>query len=130
MTTADAERLGIEYSASEPKAGRLARALHVDVPVWRELGRNSRDLDERVFGVGWWAPHPGTSRRILISDHLFTCVRCVEANLIEARLHLIEAMDFWARESDFHARAVSLRFGSAAQVALQTASVPWTRSLP
>src|SRR5207247_11130491 len=51
---------------------------------------------------------PGTSRRILISDHLYNCVRSVESNLIETRLHLIEAMDFWERESDFHARAVSV----------------------
>src|SRR5207245_10122775 len=49
-----------------------------------------------------------TSRRILISDHLYNCVRSVESNLIEARLHLIEAIDFWERESDFHARAVSI----------------------
>jgi hypothetical protein len=43
-----------------------------------------------------------------MSDHLYNCVRTVEANLIEARLHLFEAMDFWERESDFHARAVSV----------------------
>ncbi len=109
MTPADIERLSREYAAREPKDGRLARALHVDVPVWRELGNEIlADLNEHVFGIGWWAPYPGTSRRILISDHLFTCVRSVETNLVEARLHLTEAMDFWERESDFHARAVSL----------------------
>jgi hypothetical protein len=84
----------------------------VDVPVWRDLGNELLgDLDERVFGVGWWAPHPGTSRRVLISDHLCTCIRSVEANLVEASLHLIEATDFWERESDFHARAVALTPG-------------------
>jgi len=53
------------------------------------------DLDGHVFSVGWWAPAPGTSRRILISDHLYNCVHSVEPNLIEARLHLLEAMDCW-----------------------------------
>lgn len=81
----------------------------MDVPVWRELGNEILgDLDEHVFGVGWWAPYPGTSRRILISDHLSNCVRSIETNLVEARLHLIEAMDAWERDSDFHARAVSI----------------------
>lgn len=109
MTPADIERFNREYSSGEPREGRLARALQVDAPVWRELGNEIlSDLDEHTFGVRWWAPHPGTSRRILISDHLFTCVRSVETNLIEARLHLIEAMDFWERESDFHARTVSI----------------------
>src|SRR5437870_3456746 len=119
MIPADDERLGREYPAGDPKDGRLARALHVDVPVWRELGNEILgDLDERLFGVGWWAPHPGRSRRILISDHLFACVRSVEANLIEARLHLMEAMEFWARESDFHARTVSLGPDRQLKVAL------------
>src|ERR1700730_17128538 len=109
MTRADIERLSQEYPVRDPRQGRLARALQVDIPVWRQLGDEILgDLDEHVFGVGWWAPGPGTSRRILISDHLCNCVRSVETNLIEARLHLIEAMDFWERESDFHARAVSI----------------------
>jgi hypothetical protein len=101
--------LSQEYPVGEPRQGRLARALQVDIPVWRQLGDEILgDLDEHVFGVGWSAPGPGTSRRILISDQLCNCVRSVETNLIEARLHLIEAMDFWERESDFHARAVSI----------------------
>jgi hypothetical protein len=109
MTRADIERFGRDYAAGEPRDGRLSRALQVDVPVWCELGNEIlADLDDHALGVRWWAPHPGASRRILISDHLFTCVRSVETNLIEARLHLIEAMDFWERESDFYARAVSL----------------------
>jgi len=109
MTRADIERLSQEYQAGEPREGRPARALQAEIPVWRQLGNEILgDLDEHIFGVGWWAPYPGTSRRILISDHLYNCVRSVETNLVEARLHLIEAMDFWERESDFHARAVSM----------------------
>src|SRR6516225_8661533 len=110
MMKADTARFSKEYAAEEAAdEGRLARVLQVDVPALRELANEILgDFDEHAFGVRWWAPHPGTSRRILISDHLFTCVTSVESNLIEARLHLIEAMDFWQRESDFHARAVSV----------------------
>ena len=107
MRRVDIERLSQEYSVGEPVEGRLARALHVDMPVWRQLGDAIlSDFDDQVFGVGWWSPEPGTSRRILISDHLYNCVRSVEINLIEARLHLFEAIDSWERESDFYARAV------------------------
>jgi hypothetical protein len=109
MMKADVERFSKEYAAEEPAEGRLARVLQVDVPAWRDLANEIlADLDDHAFGVRWWAPHPGTARRILISDHLFTCVTSVESNLIEARLHLIEAMDFWERESALHARAVSV----------------------
>jgi hypothetical protein len=125
MTSADIERFSREYTAGEPTEGRLARALQVDVPVWRELGNEIlADLDEHVFGVRWWAPHPGTSRRILISDHLFSSVRSVESNLIEARLHLIEAVDFWERESDFHARAVSVTTDGRVNVQLPERRCP------
>lgn len=119
MTPADIERLSREYAAGEPREGRLARALQVDVPVWRELGNAVlADLDEGVFGVGWWAPYPGTSRRILLGDHLFTCVRSVETNLVEARLHLMEATDYWERENALHARAVSLAEDGKVEVRL------------
>ena len=125
MTSADIKRLSKKYAAGEPTEGRLARALQVDVPVWRELGNEIlADLDEHVFGVRWWAPHPGTSRRILISDHLFSCVRSVELNLLEARLHLIEAMDFWERESDFHARAVSVTTDGRINIQLPERTCP------
>jgi hypothetical protein len=117
MTRADIARLSQEYPVGEPREGRLARALQVEIPVWRQLGDEILgDLDEHVFGVGWWAPGPGTSRRILISDHLCNCVRSVETNLIEARLHLIEATDFWERESDLYARAVSINADETLQV--------------
>ncbi len=128
---ADVDHLGREYSSSEPKEGRLARALNVDIPVLRELGNEILgDFDEQASGVGWWAPHPGTSRRILIGDHLFTCVRSVETNLIEARLHLMEAMDFWQRESDFNARAVSIDRDGRVKVAFPERKRPLDEAVP
>jgi len=82
------------------------------------------DLDERVYGVGWWAPHPGTSRRILISDHLIQCVASIPRNLVEARLHLLEAFDCWQRESDFVADAASLGRDGRLQIRLPSRVKP------
>lgn len=59
------------------------------LPAVHQLQRRVfADLDETRHGVGWWAPHPGTSRQILIRDHLVQCITSVEVNLVDARLHL------------------------------------------
>ncbi len=109
MRREDIDRLSRAYDPTEPQAGRLARALGVDLPRWRALrDQIFDDLDERLFGIGWWAPHQGTRRRILISDYLFVCADSVETNVIEAKLHLLEAIDFWEREREFHARSVTI----------------------
>jgi hypothetical protein len=65
------------------------------------------DLNDKVLGIGWWAPHPGTSRRILISHYLVECIKSISMNLIEAGLHLYEALDYWDKESEFLAGVVS-----------------------
>ena len=54
------------------------------------------DPTDAPYGVGWWAPHPGTSRRILMSDLLYACTASVSTNLVEAGIHLLELID--ARE--------------------------------
>jgi hypothetical protein len=130
MTRADIERLSREYGTSGPRDGPLARALQVDIPVWRQLGDEIfSDLDEQVFGAGWCAPGPGTSRRVLISDHLYACVRSVERDLIEARLHFIEAMDFRERAGVTSSLGLSpsARTGTL-ESGCPTLSDPWTRS--
>ena len=88
--------------------GKAERFIQTALREWAYARPYYTSTDRARLLLGWWAPYPGTSRRILISDHLYNCVRSVETNLVEARLHLIEAMDFWERESDFHARAVSM----------------------
>lgn len=67
-----------------------------------------QDLDERSYGVGWWAPHPGTSRRILISDYFLQCVASVRTNLVEAKLHLHETLDYRDQESGFITKAFKM----------------------
>ena len=70
----------------------FSKVLGVDAPgvvcLYNEI---FNDLDENIYGVGWWAPHPGTTRRILISHYLLECTKSIGTNLIEAALHLLEA---------------------------------------
>ena len=90
-----------------------AKALGVDTPNWSQLETSILD-DLSVgppYGIGWWAPAPGTSRRILISDQLYACTHSTSDNLVEAALHWLEFLDFAERESDRLAYAVTLENG-------------------
>ncbi len=100
MRREDAERLAEPYSSEVLRApARLASALGVPLPnVCKLAAEVFGDLDDQRFGIGWWEPHPGTARRILISDHLITCLGALETNLVEARLHLLEAQDLGNQE--------------------------------
>ena len=82
-----------------------SRALGVETQNWETLeGRIFNDLTtERPYGIGWWAPHPGTSRRILISDQLYACTTSVSTNLVEAGVHWLELLDAVDREDTFQA---------------------------
>ncbi len=64
------------------------------------------DLDEKEGGIGWWAPHPGKSRRILISDYLYQATDSVETNLIEAKLHLLETVHAEDLESAYLSQGI------------------------
>src|SRR5262245_16815049 len=110
MRSDDLDELNRPYPPGGPRPERrLGKALGVATPSISELhDAIEADLDETVYGIGWWAPHPGTSRRIFISDHLIQCVASIPRNLAEARLHLLEALDCWERESRFLADAASL----------------------
>src|SRR5881227_1994169 len=103
MNSSDMARLSQPLSGGPDRSGRaLAAALGVEIPTWDTLEeRIFADLTGDVpYGVGWWAPHPGTSRRILISDQLYACTASVHDNLIEAGIHWLEFLDYSDRESD------------------------------
>ena len=73
------------------------------------------DLDPSIFGIGWWKayePSFGTRARIYISDHLFRSAASIETNLIEARLHLLEALDAFEQEDARIADMVQLGPGN------------------
>lgn len=108
MRQADLDHLSQPYSGNDERPERrLAQALGVNLPAVAALhDAIAGDLDEHIYGIGWWAPYPGTSRRILISDYLVQCVQSIEKNFIEARLHFLDGVDAWDREQDFLADAV------------------------
>lgn len=93
MKREDLERLQRPYTLSEAKdPERLARALGVRTTAARELTLEiAGDLDPQRLGIGWWAPHPGTTSRILISDYLYMAADGIATNLLEAAYHLAEA---------------------------------------
>src|SRR4051794_12179891 len=96
MKTADIARLSQPFPGGPDVSGRApVAALGIAIPEWDALeDRIFADLTEALpYGIGWWAPHPGTSRRILISDQLYACTASVSMNLIEAGIHLLELID-------------------------------------
>jgi hypothetical protein len=71
MRTADLARLSERYQDGPDVGNRgPTRALGVEMPLWDALGEPifADFVTAPLYGVCWWAPHPGTSRRILISD--------------------------------------------------------------
>ncbi len=114
MRTSDIDRLTKPYNgdAESPTPGP-ASALRVDIPRWGHLeAMILENLSTRApFGVAWWAPHPGTSRRILISDQLCACAQSVSSNMIESALHCLEFADSSDRHSDRFVNALRLENG-------------------
>ena len=115
MRSADIARLRERYpnlDDTSPGPGP-AEALGVDAPTWRALeDLILADLTPGPpFGIYWWAPHPGTSRRILISDHLYACTHSVLDNLTEAGLHHLEFIDYADQESDRFANSLTFENG-------------------
>lgn len=99
MRRQDRENLDRPYGDEGFEDG-LQRRLGVYLPVVRALADEIlADLDPLKHGVGWWSPHPGTKRRILISDYLWQLVTSIQLNLREAALHLLEARGAWEAES-------------------------------
>ncbi len=104
MRPADVARLSRRY-AEGADGSTTARELGVETPNWETLERCIfKDLTtEEPYGIGWWAPHPGTSRRILISDQLYACTTSVSTNLIEAGVHWLELLEAVDHENNFQA---------------------------
>ena len=96
MRTVDIERLQQPYPANHFQGrGGYVPEIGLDLRIWAQLeDAIVSDLAESPpYGIGWWAPHPGTKRRILISDQLYTCVNSVSTNMLEALLHWLEYQD-------------------------------------
>lgn len=133
MRTSDKNRLAIPYDGvpDAPTPGP-ASALGADLPSWRQLGEMIlRDLStEPPYGIGWWAPHPSTSRRILISDHLYACTESVCTNMIESAIHWLEFLDWSDRVNDRYPNSVTLQNGKPVVKMPRAASPLEELSLP
>jgi hypothetical protein len=90
-------------------------ALDIHLPCWINLQREifSDFVEQAPYGVRWWAPHPGTKRRILISDHLFCCAASVSSNLIEAALHWLEFLHASDQDNALYRDSVTVDGGLA-----------------
>jgi hypothetical protein len=120
MRAADLARLSERYPDG-PDVGTRGptRALGVETPLWDALGERifADFVSDPPYGVGWWAPHPGTSRRIFISDQLDDCTTSVSTNMVEAALHWLELLDAIDREDVFQADVVQIVDGEPQMVA-------------
>jgi len=97
-------------SISGPGTDACVRSRH---PTVEAIGiRHFADLVEQPpYGVGWWAPHPGAKRRILISDQLYACTASVADNMVEAGLHWLEFLDQAEHEDSRYADVIKIRGG-------------------
>jgi hypothetical protein len=84
---------------SAAEAGdRLAEALGVRVQGVRTLTSNLRaDLDEDTSAIPWWGDQGGGLER-LIADHLVHAAGDLSGLILEARIHLMDLIDTWARQ--------------------------------
>jgi hypothetical protein len=114
MRASDLARLSEPYPDRDgPRNPGPMSTLGVDIPSWTALASTILgDLTEQFpYGIGWWVPHPGAKRRILISDQLYACAISVSSNMAEAGLHWLEFLDWAERESDRRADVVKLENG-------------------
>ena len=91
MRAADLARLSEPYpEAMEPTEADARAAIGIKLPHWDSLESEifADFTEQQPYGIGWWAPDPGTSRRILIADHLSCCLASVAGNMTEASLSL------------------------------------------
>lgn len=87
----DEERLRLPHGTKDPSLA-FPQALGILVEAPRELASDIlKDLDSDILGVRWWATHLPMAHRVLIADHLYLCVSSIQVNMVEARLHLLEA---------------------------------------
>jgi hypothetical protein len=116
MRAADIARLNEPYPESmEPTEADVRAAIGVRLPRWASLESEIfADLvEQQPYGIGWWAPDPGTSRRVLIADQLSCCLASVAGNMTEASLHWLEYLDASDRDNARLAGAVKMVPGGA-----------------
>jgi hypothetical protein len=97
----------------DPTEADAMAALGIKLANWTALENEvfADFTEEPPYGIGWWAPNPGTKRRILISDQLYCCLTSVASNMTEAALHRLEYLGASERDNARLADAVKLQGG-------------------
>jgi hypothetical protein len=111
MRYGDLVRLNEPYGDGfEPTDTDARAALGLKLPRWTTLDEEIHGdiVEQDPYGVGWSAPEPGTSRRILIGDQLYCCLTSAVSNMIEAALHWLEYLEAADRDDDRFADAVKM----------------------
>lgn len=111
MRDAELARLNQPYpDALEPTDTDARAAIGVSLPNWSSLETEIFNdfVEQQPYGIGWWAPGPGASRRILIADQLSCCLASVAENMTEAALHWLEYVDASDRDCARFAHAVKM----------------------
>jgi hypothetical protein len=114
MRATDLAHLNEPYPEEvDPTDADAMAAIGVKLPHWTFLQNQIlADFTEQApYGIGWWAPNPGVSRRILISDQFYCCLASVASNMTEAALHWLEYLDASERDSARFADAVKMQRG-------------------
>jgi hypothetical protein len=117
MKATDHDRLSQPYpEGADPPENGGAAALGMELPHWTALCQEILNdfADRPPYGIGWWAPAPGASRRILISDQLYACAISVADNLLEAALHWLEFQEASEQDSGRFAEVVQMTGGTLA----------------
>ena len=111
MRPEDLARLKELYPQNvEPTDADARAAIGINLPRWTALEDEIfADFTEQPpYGIGWWAPDPGTSRRILVGDQLHCCLESVAGNMTEAALHWLEYLGASDRDNARLADAVKM----------------------
>ena len=111
MRAADLARLNEPYPENtEPTEADARAAIGVNLQHWASLENEilADFVEEQPYGIGWWAPNPGTSLRILTADQLSCCLASVGGNITEAALHWLEYLDASDRDNARLAHAVKM----------------------
>jgi hypothetical protein len=114
MRRAELSKLTEQYPQHvEPDDAYAMASLGLNLPRWAALQSDifADFVEGPPYGIRWWAPDPGTSRRILISDQLNCCLNSVPHNMTEATLHWLEFLEASDRDSARFADAVKFEHG-------------------
>ena len=111
MREQELKRLEKLYPESQDADQHFNSAIGADIPSARKLAKTIfAELNEITFGIPFLNDLP-VQERILISDYLYQCASSIETNLVEAKLHYFEWLDYSQQISRRYADVVSVRNG-------------------